>query len=301
MRPRRTFLYTPGDDLKKIQKASSLEVDCICLDIEDGVAYNRKEAARETILFALTNLDFGRSERLVRINPIGSGLESLDLFAILPGQPDGIVIPKVRSASQIVWVDQQISEYERKNNLPSGDIRLIPIIETAMGIINLKEISGSSPRLTALIFGAEDLAGEIGAHRSPEGSEIFLARSMVRLYAAAFDLQAIDMVFIDIFDLAGLRNEAFQGARLGFDGKQIIHPDQIEIVKEAFTPSPVEITRANTIISEFERHQKAGAGAFILEGKMIDAPMIKSARRLLEKANLLSGAGGEETHSTHSC
>ncbi len=288
MRPRRTFLYTPGDDLRKIQKATGLDVDCICLDIEDGVAYSRKETARETISSTLAALDFGRSERLVRINPIGSGLESLDLEAVLPCRPDGIVIPKVNSASQIAWVDHRISSFEKKNKLSANSIKLIPIIETALGLINLREISSSSPRLTALIFGSEDLAGEIGAKRSLEGWEIFYARSAVRLYAAAFDLQAIDMVFIDIQDLEGLRKEAWQGARLGFDGKQIIHPNQIPIVKEAFTPGQDEIARATMIISEYERHQKSGSGVFVLDGKMIDAPMIKSARRLLEKANLFS-------------
>lgn len=288
MRPRRTFLYTPGDDLKKIQKASSLDADCVCLDIEDGVAYNRKEAARETIAGALSTLDFGRSERLVRINPVGSGLEYLDLEAVLPGRPDGIVIPKVHSAGQIAWADHQISAFEKNNNLPENSIKLIPIIETALGIVNLRDISSSSPRLTALIFGAEDLAGEIGAQRSPEGIEIFFARSAVRIFSAAFDLQAIDMVFINIQDLEGLRKEALEGAHLGFDGKQIIHPNQIPIVKEAFTPKRDEIARAVAIISEYERHQKSGSGVFVLDGKMVDAPLIKSARRLLEKANLFS-------------
>jgi citrate lyase beta subunit len=293
MRPRRTFLYTPGDDLKKIQKASRLDVDCVCLDIEDGVAFNRKEAAREAISSALSTFDFGHSERLVRINPVGSGLESLDLEAVLPGQPNGIVIPKVHSVTQIDWADNQISAFEKKNNLPANNIKLIPIIETAMGIVNLREIASSSRRLTALIFGAEDLAGEIGAQRSLEGSEIFYARSAVRMFAAAFDLQAIDMVFIDIQDLEGLRQEALQGARLGFDGKQIIHPNQIPIVKEAFTPGQDEIARAVQIISEYERHQMSGTGVFVLDGKMVDAPLIKSARRLLEKANLFSAIDGK--------
>lgn len=286
MRPRRTFLYTPGDDLKKIQKSTMLNVDCICLDMEDGVAFNRKDAARETIARALSTLDFGRSERLARINAVGSGLESLDLLTVLPTRPDGIVIPKVETADQIIWVDSQITDFEKSHGLPENGIRLIPIIETALGIINLKEISNASKRLTALIFGAEDLAGEIGAKRTPEGWEIFYARSAVLIHAAAFDLQAIDMVFIDFNDPEGLRKEAVQGAQLGFDGKQIIHPNQIQIVQEAFTPNKDEIEHAAAIIAEYERHQMAGSGAFALDGKMIDAPIVKAARRLLERANL---------------
>jgi len=284
MRARRAILYTPGDDLKKISKAITLDVDCACLDMEDGVAVNRKEAARQTIAEALRTLDFGRSERLVRINPVGSGLEHDDLITVIPARPDGIVIPKVRDGFQIKWVSEQLSAIEEQNGLPIGGIILIAIIETAIGIVNLREVVAADSRLEALIFGAEDLAADIGAHRSQSGWEVFHSRSAVVTHAAAYGLQAIDMVYIDFKDSEGLQVQATQGAHLGYDGKQIIHPNQVNPVQEAYTPNDVEITQAKTIVKAFAAHQTAGKGAFAMDGKMVDAPLVKSAQAILERA-----------------
>ncbi len=284
MRARRALLYMPGDDLHKIRKAATLNVDCICMDMEDGVAVNRKAEARATIAAALQSLDFGRSERLARINPVGSGLEREDLAVVLPARPDGIVVPKVETGAQVRWVSAQIGAAENERGWPAGEIVLIVLVETARGIVNLAEIASADPRLQALIFGAEDLAGDIGATRTPEGWEVFYARSAVVTHAAAFDLQAIDMVFIDFRDAEGLSREAYQGARLGYSGKQIIHPAQVEPVQQAFTPSDQEIAQALRIMAAFSSHQEAGRGAFALDGKMIDAPIVKAAERVLARA-----------------
>ena len=284
MRARRAILYTPGDDLKKISKAVTLGVDCACLDMEDGVAINRKEVARQTIAKALSTLDFGNAERLVRINPVGSGLEHDDLLTVVPARPDGIVIPKVKDKTQIKWVSEQISALEKLNELPMGEIILIALIETAKGIINLGEIASTDSRLEALIFGAEDLAADIGAHRSQSGWEVFHSRSEVVTHAAAFGLQAIDMVYINFQDSEGLQVQATQGAHLGYDGKQVIHPDQVNPVQEAYTPNDVEITEAKSIVETYAAHQAAGRGAFAMDGKMVDAPLVKSAQSVLERA-----------------
>ena len=284
MRARRAILYTPGDDLNKIRKAITLGVDCECLDMEDGVAVSRKEAARQTIAEALCTLDFGRSERLVRINPVGSGLEQDDLITVIPARPDGVVIPKVRDGFQITWISEQIAAIEEQNNLTIGGIILIAIIETALGIINLREIASANSRLEALIFGAEDLAADIGAHRSQSGWEVFHSRSEVITYAAAYCLQAIDMVYLDFQDSAGLQVQATQGAHLGFDGKQIIHPNQVNPVQEAFTPNDEEISEAKSIVDAFATHQADGKGAFEMDGKMVDAPLVKYAQSVLERA-----------------
>ena len=284
MRARRAVLYSPGDDLKKISKAITLGVDCACLDMEDGVAVNRKEAARQTIAEALRTLDFGRSERLVRINPVGSGLEHDDIITVIPARPDGIVIPKVRDGFQIKWVSEQLSAIEEQNGLPIGGIILIAIIETAIGIVNLREVAAADSRLEALIFGAEDLAADIGAHRSQSGWEVFHSRSEVVTHAAAFGLQAIDMVYIDFQDSEGLQVQATQGAHLGFDGKQIIHPNQVNPVQEAYTPNNAEIKEAKSIVEAFAAHQAAGKGAFAMNGKMVDAPLVKSAQSILDRA-----------------
>jgi citrate lyase beta subunit len=284
MRSRRALLYVPGDDLHKIQKAITLGVDCICLDMEDGVALNRKDAARSTIVEALRTLDFGGAERLARINPVGSGLEGEDIAAALAGRPDGIVIPKVEDREHIAWVSDRIDRAEQGHGFQKGGICSVALVETARGIIHLDEISSGGPRLQALIFGAEDLAGDIGAQRSPEGWEVFFARSAVLTYAAAYNLQSIDMVFIDFNDLEGLEKEALQGANMGFSGKQIIHPNQVKPVQDAFTPDQEAITHALDILEAFNQHQGSGIGAFAMNGKMIDAPIVRAAERLLERA-----------------
>jgi citrate lyase beta subunit len=284
MRARRAVLYMPGDDERKIRKAMTLDADCVCLDMEDGVALSRKNEARALIPQMLRELDFGRSERLARINPVGSGMEADDIRAALEGHPHGIVIPKVESGDAIRWASAQIAEAERKNGWQSGSVAVIVLVETALGIINLKEIAGTDPRLQALIFGAEDLAGDIGAVRTREAWEVFYARSAVVTHAAAFDLQAIDMVFIDYKDTEGLVHESREAARMGYAGKQVIHPNQIAPTQGAFTPDDAAIAYALSVMNAMREHQDAGKGAFSLNGKMIDMPLVKAAERVLARA-----------------
>lgn len=285
MHARRALLYTPGDDQHKIQKAISLDVDTICMDLEDGVAVNRKAQARLTIREALIGLQFGRSERLVRINPVGSGMEIEDLAEVLSAKPDGIVIPKVESGEQVRWTSAQISKVEDEQNWLHGEICLIAQVETALGVVNLHQIASADFRLQGLIFGAEDYAGEIGATRTREGWEVLYARSAVVAHAAAFDLDAIDQVYTDLNDIDGLIQDARQGAIMGFSGKQIIHPNQVKPVQDAFTPSDEAIAQAVRLMDTYNEHQKAGQGAFALDGKMVDAPIIKSARHIIERAH----------------
>lgn len=274
----------PGDDRRKIEKATTLGVDCICMDMEDGVAINRKAEARAVIAQAMKELYFGNSERCIRINSIGSGLEKYDLAAALATNPDAIVVPKVESAEQVKWVSEHIETYERSSGQRVGNIRLLIGVETAKGILNIKEIAEADQRLEAIIFGAEDYAASIGATRTKEGWEVLYARSVVVAACAANGLQAIDMVYIDFKDLEGLRLEAEQGARFGFSGKQVIHPNQVPIVQEAFTPSDEAITYAKRIVESFEASQKEGKGAYSLDGKMIDMPLLKNAQKVLERA-----------------
>jgi citrate lyase beta subunit len=283
MRARRALLYMPGDDRHKIEKALMLGVDCICMDLEDGVALNRKTAARRNVAAALRDLDFGHSEKLVRINPFGSGLETEDIQAVLPFRPDGIVIPKIESPEQTQWASEKIEAAELAQGWPVNSIRLISIIENPKAILNLKEIA-AAPRLDALIFGAEDLAASLGAVRTREAWEVFYARSAVVTAAAAFGLQAIDMVSVDFKNLDALREEALFGARMGYTGKQIIHPNQVAPVQEAFTPDDESIAQAKRLVEAFETLQAQGSGAFALDGRMIDMPLVKAAQNVLERA-----------------
>jgi citrate lyase beta subunit len=283
MRARRALLYMPGDDRHKIEKALTQGVDCICMDMEDGVALNRKTAARQGIAKALLELDFGRSEKLVRINAAGSGLEDEDIQAVLPSRPDGVVIPKVEKPEQIAWAGEKIEGAELAHGWPLGSIRLLAGIETPKAIFNLKEIA-SQPRLDAFIFGGEDYAASVGATRTPEALELLYARSAVVAACAAYGLQAIDMVSVDFMDLEAIGREARFGAQLGYTGKQIIHPRQVAPVQAAFTPDEAALAQARRLVEAFETSQAAGAGAFALEGKMIDMPLVKAAKGILERA-----------------
>ena len=283
MHPRRALLYMPGDDWKKITKSVTLGVDSICMDMEDGAALNRKAEARATIVKALQALDFGKSEKLVRINSVGSGFEKDDLGAVLPYRPDGIVIPKVESIDHIEWASRIIEAAELKYGWPINSIRILIGVETAKGILNLREIA-AHPRLDAIIFGGEDFAASVGATRTKDAIEILYARQAVVVACAAFDLQAIDIVTLDFKDIDSLRAESEFGAQLGYSGKQIIHPAQVEPVQAAFTPNDDAIAYAKRIVETFEASQKEGKGAYSLDGKMIDMPLLKSAQKVLARA-----------------
>jgi citrate lyase beta subunit len=274
----------PGDDRRKIEKATTLGVDCICMDMEDGVAITRKVEARAVIAQAMKELDFGKAERCIRINSFGSGFEKFDLAAAVATNPDTIVVPKVESAGQVRSISEYIEMYELSSKVEVGTIRMLVGVETAKGILNLKEIAEADKRLEAIIFGAEDFAASVGATRTPEATEVLYARSAVVTACAANDLQAIDMVYIDFHDIEGLRLEAEQGARLGFSGKQIIHPNQVIPVQEAFTPSTEAIEYAQRVVKTFAASQHEGKGAFALDGKMIDMPLLKNAQNVLDRA-----------------
>lgn len=275
--PRRALLFVPGDDRRKIEKAAALDVDTVILDLEDGVALNRKQAARESTAAALREVDFGKTERLVRVNPVSpNGLYVDDLAATIVGSPDGYVLPKVESAGQIAEVSQRLNH---------DAIKLLALIETARGVVNLRDIIDQlDARLDALIFGAEDLAGDIGATRTPERWEVFYARSAVVLHAAAAGLQAIDTVYVHLDNMSGLLADVEQAVRMGYSGKLAIHPRQVEPIQSAFTPTPEQIARARRLVEAHQAHQDAGSGVFVLDGQMVDMPMVRAAQIVLARA-----------------
>jgi citrate lyase beta subunit len=290
MRARRALLYMPGDDLRKIQKAAGLPVDCVVMDLEDAVAAHCKDEARKVTTSALRSLDFGGSERLVRINSFVSGQAEDDLRAVLPARPDGILLSKTTQPADLVRLDELICQAEMEYGWPENSILMIAILENALGIVNLAEIcrAGGS-RLSALVCGGEDLAADMNAIRSRDARELFYARSAVVLHAAAFRLQAIDMVCTDFTDPGLAAQEARAGMQMGFSGKQIIHPNQVGPVQSAFTPDEDEIVYAMQIIRQFEQSIQNGHAAFALDGAMVDLPVVIRARSLLERAR----AGGK--------
>lgn len=284
MRARRALLYMPGDDENKINKAAGLAVDSVVLDLEDSVSMSSKNNARETVANALKEMDFQGSERLVRINPFSSGLAEGDLEKILPSKPDGILLPKTTRAEDVQKLSDILEDFEKKNGWEQNSIKIMAIIENAMGIINLKEIAQAGSRLVALICGGEDLAADINAVRTRAGWELFYARSAVVLHAGAFNLQAIDMVTTDFTDAHAIEEEAEKSLEMGFSGKQIIHPNQIEPVQNAFTPDEDEIAYSLQLIEKYEEGEKNGQVAFALDGVMVDLPVILRAQRLLKRA-----------------
>lgn len=285
-RIRRAMLFMPGDDRHKIEKAAGLEVDSVIMDLEDGVALNNKDEARQVTRTALKEIDFGQIERLVRINPVNdSSLFVDDIDLTIEGHPDGYVIPKVENAVQIQTVAKRILQKENDYGWLPGSIRLFAIIESARGVIDVEQIVNADPRLKGVMFGAEDLAGDIGAIRTPDLWEVFYARSKVVLYAKAHGLDAIDTPFVDLTaDDSQLVAETEQAHYMGYTGKLAIHPKQVPTIQRIFTPTEESIVRARRLISAHDTQQADGKGVFEFEGKMVDMPMVRAAQNTLALA-----------------
>ncbi|MBM4424398.1 MAG: CoA ester lyase [Chloroflexi bacterium] len=275
MHSRRCLLFMPGDDRRKIEKGIAAKPDCVIMDLEDGVAANRKAEAQATIVAALNELAFNGVEKIVRLNALDSGLAESELEAVIPARPDALLAPKIESPEQIEWLRRRLPE-----SLP-----LLIMIETAKAIVNLKEIA-SAPGLSALIFGAEDFVASVGGIRTRSNHEVQYARSAVAIHAAANGLQALDQVCVDFGDEAGLRAESRAALEMGYSGKTAIHPKQIIPITETFTSSAEEVDRARKIVEAFRQSQSNGAGAFALDGKMVDMPIVRAAEAVLVRAGV---------------
>jgi citrate lyase subunit beta/citryl-CoA lyase len=268
-RPRRTRLYVPGNSPRMITSAGIYGSDCIIFDLEDSVAVTQKDAARFLIKHALKALDFGESELWVRITNEDF---RRDLAQVLQGSPHGICIPKAESKKDIVQIDRVLEEY-------GSSAKLMPIIESAKGIVNISQIAKASRRTVALAFGAEDFLRDIGGKRSWE--TLLFPRSSLVTAANAVDLQALDTIFPDVRDFTSLREETVRIAEMGFDGKGAIHPGQIAVIHECFIPNKEEIEKAKKIIAAINAAKQKGLGVASLDGKMIDRPVEKRAWQIL--------------------
>jgi citrate lyase subunit beta-like protein len=284
--PRRSLLFVPGDSIRKINKALQLDADTVILDLEDSVAANQKNEARQNVVTTLTNARADHKECLVRVNSSETLFFAEDLKAIASTKADGIVLPKVNTAEQIYYVDRYLSTHEQDNGRTTGEFRLFALIETALGVLNIKEIASSCERLEGLMFGAEDLATDLGATRSSAGWEIFYGRSAVVTAASAYELEAVDTVYLEINSLAGLEEDALFAKQLGYTGKMAIHPQQIGILNRVFSPSVFEIAQAERLLEAYRSHIAEGTGVFSLDGRMVDKPQVEAAERLLERARL---------------
>jgi citrate lyase subunit beta/citryl-CoA lyase len=288
-RLRRAVHFVPGANEKMLVKSLATDADSLVLDLEDAVTPDRKADARNVIAGWLKDVDFGRQERTVRMNPLDSpwGLEDLRVTMIHP--PDAYVVPKVRSLRDIEAIDSELYRLESMYGHAAGKVRLILVsTETPQGVLNLPTFTQCS-RVTALSWGAEDLAAAIGARRNRDENGEYLdvfkyCRTQTLLCATAGNVQPLDTVYVDIKNFEGLRRECQQSAWMGYTGKITIHPDQIAIVNEQFTPSPDEIAEARALVDAFDAAQRDGRMAFSFKGQMVDAPHLTRARTILDRA-----------------
>jgi citrate lyase subunit beta/citryl-CoA lyase len=278
---RRSRLYLPGTMPKFMLNAGIHKPDAIILDLEDSVAPPEKLSARYIVRNALRTLNFYGAEPMVRINQGELGLQ--DLEAIVPQPVHLLLLPKVETADEVKTVDQRIQEISRECGRKEP-VLLMPILESAKGIVNAPAIAQASPHNVSLAIGLEDYTANLGAQRTLLGTESFFARSMVVNAARSAELQAIGTVFSDVDDMEGLRAAALEAKSLGFDGMGAIHPRQIRVIHEAFAPTEEEMQKAGEIVIAFEEAEAKGLGVVSLGTKMIDPPVVKRARRTVDLA-----------------
>ncbi len=282
-RLRRTRLYLPGNNPDLMLNASLFGADCLILDLEDSVAPPDKYAARLLVKHALATLDFGASERIVRINPMSTPFGAADLEEIVPAAPDTLLIPKCETARDVVAVEEVVAALEKKFGIQQP-LLFMPLIESAKGVMHALEVATASPRTIALCFGAEDFTADLGVERTVDGREHFVARSLIVLAAKAAGIQAIDTVFSDVQDMDGLVASAREAMAMGFDGKGVIHPAQIKPIHAAFSPTPEQIEKAKLIVQALQDAKAKGSGVVALGTKMVDAPVVARAQKTLARA-----------------
>ena len=286
---RRSIHFVPGGNEKMLNKALGLPADSLILDLEDSVTPDRKGIARDEVCEWLANAEFKSQEKLVRINPMDSEWGREDLEAVLQHRPDGIVLPKVLDLKAVHAVDQLIVNQEKIAGANCSNIKLLLIgTEMAAAVFNLAQMVNHE-RVDGVTWGAEDLSVSLGARakRDEQGNylEVFsFVRSMCLLAAVSAKVQPIDAVYVDIKNTEGLAKECKTAADMGFTAKLTIHPDQIDIVNEAFTPSAAEIEAAAALVAAFEEQQAAGKMAFKFDGEMVDVPHLKRAQQVLALA-----------------
>jgi citrate lyase subunit beta / citryl-CoA lyase len=293
---RRSELTCPGDSLKMMAQAAATDADQVMFDLEDAVAVSQKEAARRTVVEALTTLDFGGKMRTFRPNNVRTKYCYRDLIDVVEAAGallDGVVIPKVNGPEDVLFVDRLLAQIEENIGLPLGGIRIEALIESADGVLHAEQIAKATPRMGGLVFGMVDFAGDIGAREL--GAEQFFyynyAKAKTITAARAAGITVVDGVTLAIRDLEACRRDATMAARMGFDGKWAIHPSQVPIINEAFTPMPEEIAKARRIVEAYaQADAEQGRGAIVIGDEMIDAAQLRVEWKTLavaRKAGLL--------------
>jgi len=283
------MLYIPGNNPAMIQQGGVYGADSILLDLEDAVALNQKDAARILVRNMINVIDFYDSEVCVRVNHLSTPFGLSDLEAIVPLQPSAIRYPKTESADEVAELLQIIEKIEDRHGLPHNKMTLHAMIETAMGVQNVFDIASKFDRLDAITIGGQDLTADMNIVYTPDGAGIDFARKRIVMAAKASHIDVIDTVFPDVNDEEGLRRETEYSKKIGFTGKAVINPRQIEIIHDVYTPTEEEVRKAYRIVKEFKINSAAGIGVFAIDGKMIDAPIVTRAEYILRLANVTVG------------
>lgn len=287
---RRSMLFIPGNSPGMLQNGGVFGADSVILDLEDAVAPTEKDAARYLISQALCTVDYGTSEKVVRINPLDT-FAAEDIKAIVPCKPDALMVPKVQSAEDIHQAVRLIEQAELPGQTP---VKIIALLETPQGIAEAYAIAQAHERVAALALGAEDYTAALGATRTKDGQEIFTVRTMLVNAAAAAGIQSIDTPYTDANDDEGLLADTKLAKQLGFKGKLSINPRQIDVIHSVFNPSPSDIDWAEQVIVAIEKAKAEGSGVASLNGKMVDLPIVNRAERILHLARLLGLTEGGE-------
>ncbi|MBS1228082.1 MAG: Citryl-CoA lyase [Proteobacteria bacterium] len=281
---RRSLLYVPGNMPSMLQNVPLFQCDAVQIDLEDAVPLAEKDAARILVRRFLDTYKERNKEVLVRINGLDTKWALDDLKAVLPGLPDGIRLPKADSPDVVERLDTLLTEYEEELGLEVGFFKILPSIETAMGVINAVFTARASTRLIGLAFGAEDYTATMEINRTKTGEELFNARMNVLWAAKAAGIQALDSIFADVNDMDALRTETELIKKLGFTGKSLVNPRQIDVVHEVFAPKQAEVDYALQVMDAIKRAREMGTGVISLKGKMIDRPVVVRAARVLSTA-----------------
>jgi len=289
----RSLLFLPGNSPNMLINGDILGADGIIFDLEDAVAPDEKDAARILVRNCLKHMNLEGITTIIRMNSLGSDeYWKEDLEELIPFRPDMILIPKINEPEELKAVAEYISDLEKKNGLEDGEILLMPLIETALGVEHAFSIASADKRVAALFLGAEDLTADMHCVRTAQGTEIFYARNRVVLAARAAGIDAIDTPFTDINDEEGNYQDAVFAKSLGFSGKAAISPRHVKAINEVFSPSDKEIEYAYEVLAAIEAAAEQGKGAISLYGKMIDKPIVLRARQVLAMARQLKEKGG---------
>lgn len=286
---RRSMLYIPGNNPAMIQQGGIYGADSILLDLEDAVALNQKDAARTLVRNMMKVVNFYDTEVCVRVNHLSTPFGLADLEEIVPLQPSAIRYPKTESPEEVAELLKIIERIEDRHGLPHNKMTLHAMIETAMGVQNVFNIASKFSRVDAITIGGQDLTADMNIIYTPDGLGIDFARKRIVMAAKASHIDVIDTVFPDVNDEEGLRKETEYAKAIGFTGKAVINPRQIDIIHEVFTPTEEEIRKAYRIVKEFRTNSAAGIGVFAIDGKMVDAPVVARAEYILRLANVTVG------------